>query len=860
MADLVIYSYGGGEVLRSIFNAVAMVFHAGFMQSFIYGALLVFCCFKLIRAILTGGGVFNCIVISCFKLCAVYFMIDPRMVTTANIKDIFSEKPYRVDNVPFILAYPASVINNFFYDVTKYFDTAFQSIGGNYMAYHKYGLTFGASVIGDFKKITYKNKDLMQNFNAFYDRCVIRDLRVGKYTAEDLRASEDIWKTIEDASSTLFSADYVENKRVVIKSCREIASSLKSIYSIEPTGMIKYLQNKGIFTADYNSVSSLLEGVLSQHTKTTGVEQLKQLFVINAIRGYELSHLAGKTEQENKILGFVSAEMLRRALPMAHASLQALFYSAFLFFLLFMAFKNDISGYLFTFFSLLIWIELWAPLLSICNLIITTFAGSSLNGINNLTINAFIDLIDVQSDYASIGAAVALGLVPSFAFAIIRGGEYAITGFASSIVQASKGGAHSAVAEAVSGNYSYDNQNFSNTSANKYDTTGSFFAGSFKSQEGQGAINTTFTSGHTMNQQGEGINEDSSDVRVSADTTATEAASRVATYREEYAQQESKTIQHASDMVSEMRKALNSGESFELSDGSIINKETARAKDMNKMLNKENENNASRGASAGFQGGFGTGGIKLGADVGMNVQSSNQIKIAEGIQNYDNLSNSERVSLAREIRENVHFTKEQGTSLAASERFGESYEKQESTRKALDIAEESSKTVSQQFSYGGSEYAGLVAWMSDQQDPNSIYKDGKMGKRAAINHINNQDEVFKKLTAQYQATKYSQNSVGGASSFDSMQKQINNSAPKDFTRAKEPAELQGVGDHVSNIEKSLQAEEKQQRGRALNDIEKGKQEQSIGHQEAKKAQERGAFRELAKEEVKNVKNFIKKIF
>jgi hypothetical protein len=101
---LTIYTYGGGEILRNVFNSIAILINGGLFQS--------------LMVIGVSCGAFYVIATSFFSPQAEAFfvrfflpvlaftglMMLPK--TTVHIEDAYTQAPYKVDNIPWLLARP----------------------------------------------------------------------------------------------------------------------------------------------------------------------------------------------------------------------------------------------------------------------------------------------------------------------------------------------------------------------------------------------------------------------------------------------------------------------------------------------------------------------------------------------------------------------------------------------------------------------------------------------------------------------------------------------------------------------------------------------------------------------------------
>lgn len=126
------YVYGSLDAYLGVLNAVAMVFNQGSFMTSVYllGGLLMLVLTLALAGSYTAGPQ------QILKYAAVFAMLVSlgSIKSTLNVQDIYTGQLNRVDNVPMVLALPASISTTAFYGILNKTSTAYQGADASYVS------------------------------------------------------------------------------------------------------------------------------------------------------------------------------------------------------------------------------------------------------------------------------------------------------------------------------------------------------------------------------------------------------------------------------------------------------------------------------------------------------------------------------------------------------------------------------------------------------------------------------------------------------------------------------------------------------------------------------------------------------
>ncbi len=516
-----VITYGNGEVLKGVFDAIAMCLnsHTGSLfQPLMRLGLGIGSLWGLAYAI--WGDYMKALsgwLIPLFAITSLLLVPHTRVF----IKDPVFNYNNHVDHVPFGLAMSTSLISKIGYSMTEHIEKIFTQPDD--LKYQKTGCLFAANLIQQAKTFRITNEDLASNMREFVGHCIVYDVMLGrKYTIEDLRHTDDIWGLVSTQASPVRSFVWKEphksgeaSARPEIITCREGVVRFNRLWGIEldrsatlfgqkifgknglinpKVTLLQHLQSSYDFLLN-NSKSALdiMKQQMMIYAVVDGIEQ-KSVALGNAPNfAARRAYLQQRSTYET--LGAMAGETL----PTMKAVLEAIAYASFIFVI-----PLAVLPFGWRFFSswiqTLLWLQMWAPLYAILNYIMTMAARSkslaalSLSNEAGVTIASSVGLINANADIAAMAGYLAMS-IPFLAIALVKGVS-SFVHMASHLGNVSQGAASMAAGEAVSGNYSFGNvsegnRQISNTNMLSHSAAASYRSGLFSQSDGRTDMVTT---------------------------------------------------------------------------------------------------------------------------------------------------------------------------------------------------------------------------------------------------------------------------------------------------------------------------------------------------------------------------------
>lgn len=539
---------GSGEMLWTLFNAIAALLRPGggsLMQSFIVMGTAI----GSVAAI--GYTVFRNELrpfLSWFISSQVIIVGLLSPVSTVMIKDVLTGNVRTVDNVPFALAFTASTLSSLGTGITRAIEVVFQAapsyVGGrgfysggvrqqtfDQLAYTQTGFMFASHVMAQMKGVQLANDDLAENLKEFVNQCVVYDALIGtNYTMHDLKRSDDIWGLVSRTASRLRGfawreverapdGTFVNSTGTTIVTCRAGADRFGRMWLEANESLATKFQDKlceqfGVRKdstgALSQSITNNLPGALNKltHSAKLASQHIQQQIMISSLLtsndrksvelggspNFEVRRAYLQQRDTYQTIG----QTIAQTLPSLKNVLEALVYALFIFVVLLAMFPGG-WGVLTFYTKILLWLQLWPPLFSILNFIMTESLSSAAAGAmgtaQGITIANMVGLSNIAQDMAATAGYLS-SMIPILSWALIERGGYAFVSMASGILGVSQQAATSAAIEKSTGNYSFGNVSLEgvqayNSSMLKHDSSASYTGGHFASNEGITAQNFT---------------------------------------------------------------------------------------------------------------------------------------------------------------------------------------------------------------------------------------------------------------------------------------------------------------------------------------------------------------------------------
>lgn len=477
------YAYWNGGQIRDLFEALVSICsgssYGGLLKTAVLAGFLV----TLTGALLKWQGLASKV----YLFAAVLFysvMLVPKV--DVAIHDERSADVYVVSNVPFGVGFFASATSKIGHFLTESFETAFSLPDAE--RFSKFGLVYPQRALNSLLAagpVTPEGRALTDRVIA---DCIGPELLDHPDKAAELSHSGDIWATISadgwinPARSSVSSDGTVQRCDQALQSLDQHLNTVELDFLSKRLGTV--LVPERIDPADairrtLPQSEALLLGV------SRSLEQsLKHSVMLTALPGGMASiaaqagaplDLAAKysVSQANltsEINYRTLARLAEHSLPKIRNCVEFIVIAAFPLMLLLMVAAGSAAGAVFrSFFVLLIWFQLWAPLLSVANYLMISVDANPMNRIaaefGGSTLLAAGIIREAGATSQAIAGSIML-LIPVIAFALAKGSDMAFVSMATGLMAPAQGASSGASAQAASGNFNAGNVSLGNTSMN----------------------------------------------------------------------------------------------------------------------------------------------------------------------------------------------------------------------------------------------------------------------------------------------------------------------------------------------------------------------------------------------------------
>lgn len=515
-----IFTYTNGDVAKQVMNAIAVLFKSDSFASMIMIS-------ALFAIIATAFHFFikrdhNDIL----KWCAVYFAVPLLAInTTATVQITDLTDPtgnYRVDNVPAIVAYPASWASHYMYATTQTVDDIFHVPDDQ--QYSRTGMMFGAELYKLSRHSEIENTQLKGYWQHYISSCIRGDILLnGKYTWHDLANAPDIWDFLATHNPSPLRA--IQMGFDDYPTCKEALPRLKQLFQADTAKGIKLLGSWIYGNKAISKQSFLNTSISSGYQKYANISQSAsqitlQNMTINALRNgladdaavsnntaaaFNYAYTQNKMQTTSMWAGM--ALQAREFLPMLQSILFLLFSSvAFLVVAIAMipAFTFQVLG---NYVKGFIYLGTWPVMFALINFIMTTRLSLNTTEISNIyggiTLSNVDPLEEMHSRYAAMTGFLMMSVPTLIVPLIMKGGaavmssmSHQFAGMMSSVN--ARTSASAASGDINLGNAQVDNYSYNNTNGNKMDTTGVERVYGNTKQDADGYETTTYGSGEQV--------------------------------------------------------------------------------------------------------------------------------------------------------------------------------------------------------------------------------------------------------------------------------------------------------------------------------------------------------------------------
>ena len=507
-----VITHGGGEGLSHTFNAIAALFNGkgsvGCTLIYISGS------FAMAMAVMT-------LVIKQELLPSVRWFVASLLLMNVLmlpkidiiIRDRMTNLVRPVANVPFVLGAFAGIASQMGDVLASQLDGIFAP-AGDVMKYRSHGVAMASGLLSKSADFSISDPDAAANLKAFVQNCMVFDIAKGKYTLKALLETPDVWAFLKTHASPIRGFPYrVGPNQTQIMTC---AKSMEN----DDTQLEKHEKDAKHFygpalypgQSREEAMSSLMSNLGLSYQYLTGLSTeasliLRQNMMRNIIRDALLennqvhdasaavtAYATTRAQAQQRTAYQLQGNMASLALSTLKVVVEVLFYGLFPIMVAVSLFPGGLA-IIKKYIIALFWIQSWAPLYSILNMVVNLYGKSksmaALHG-GALGISSIRPLSEAN-EWVSAVAGYTMMSVPFLSYGIIHYGAGALSQLSTHFGSIGQSAASHAAEEATTGNYSlanthFDNHNLSNTTAFKYDTNSLVAAGKHSAQNLDGSL------------------------------------------------------------------------------------------------------------------------------------------------------------------------------------------------------------------------------------------------------------------------------------------------------------------------------------------------------------------------------------
>lgn len=505
------YAYWNGGQIRDLFEALVSICSGSSYEGLLKTAVLAGFLVTLTGALLKWQGLASKV----YLFAAVLFysvMLVPKV--DVAIHDERSADVYVVSNVPFGVGFFASATSKIGHFLTESFETAFSLPDAE--RFSKFGLVYPQRALNSLLAagpVTPEGRALTDRVIA---DCIGPELLDHSDKAAELSHSGDIWATISadgwinPARSSVSSDGTVQRCDQALQNLEQHLNTVELDFlskrlgtvlvpeRIDPADVIRRTlpQSEALLLG----VSRSLEQSLKHSVMLTALPRGMASIAAQAGAPLDLAakYSASQANLTSEINYRTLARLAEHSLPKIRNCVEFIVIAAFPLMLLLMVAAGSAAGAVFrSFFVLLIWFQLWAPLLSVANYLMISVDANPMNRIatefGGSTLLAAGIIREAGATSQAIVGSIML-LIPLIAFALAKGSDMAFVSMATGLMAPAQGASSGASAQAAAGNFNAGNISMGNTSMNSASANKSDLSSSWsdpyasKSQTAYGSV------------------------------------------------------------------------------------------------------------------------------------------------------------------------------------------------------------------------------------------------------------------------------------------------------------------------------------------------------------------------------------
>lgn len=477
------FAYWNGSQIRDLFEAVVAITGSadftGLLKTIIlFGFLCVITvCALRYRGLDAGSFIFAV---------ALFYGVTLVPKTDLAINDERSGSVYVVSNVPLGLAFMASTTSHVGHWLTEIFEDTFAGVEAE--RFSRFGMVFPERAVNAILAagpVTAQGRTLISDFNR---NCVMPELIDYPQKIEALSTSGNLWQTIaqtgwvnparktQDTAGNWLGCDeaiaFIDNHMATKELPaiqKHLAMKLLPDQLDAGTLILRVLpQAESLLLGVSQSLASSIKHSVFMNTLQSDIDN------VAALAGHPLATATALAKAQGNLSSEINyrtmAEIAKDALPKVRNSLEFIILASFpLIFVMVLAAGHMAGTILRSYLTLLVWIQLWAPISAVMNYLIIHTDSHPMNQIiaeyGANTIYAASLIREAGASSQAIAGFLTI-LAPVIAFAIAKGSDFATAQLAASVMAPAQSAAQSQGASLTSGNISLGNTSWGNVSTN----------------------------------------------------------------------------------------------------------------------------------------------------------------------------------------------------------------------------------------------------------------------------------------------------------------------------------------------------------------------------------------------------------
>lgn len=490
------FAYWNGEQIRDLFEAVVALTSGGDYLGLLKSVMLLgFLCVITVCALRYRGIDAMSFVFAVL----IFYTVTLVPKVDVNIRDDRAGTVYVVQNVPLGIAFMAGTTSHVGHWLTQSFENVFTAVDAE--RFSRFGMVFpqrAVSALLAAGPVTPQGRLLVGDFNRY---CVVPELVDYPEKIDALTQSGNLWQTITQAGwlNPARRTPDLDNNWI---GCDEAAVVIENhLNTVEVPAIERHLAMKLI--PDSVDASNLILRVLPQsenlllgisRSLSTSIKHSvfmntlgEDIANVAALANHPLAMASNLAKSQGNLASEINyrtmAQIAKDALPKVRNALEFVTLASFpLVFIMMIALGHMSMMLLRSYLTLLIWIQLWAPISAVMNYLMVTVDAHPMNQIIAEYGANTVFAANLIREFGASSQAIAGFLTimaPIIAFAIAKGSDMATAQLAGSIMAPAQNAAQSQGAGLASGsinlgNASWGNVSTNNVSGNKNDLSTSF--------------------------------------------------------------------------------------------------------------------------------------------------------------------------------------------------------------------------------------------------------------------------------------------------------------------------------------------------------------------------------------------------